>query len=141
MNPEEVIKGLPTALQASFKQTMEAEKNSERAHVEAELAKLRSVRGTLEETKKFLAGASADDQAKVGQALAFFHMQGKGHDPMGGPARSGAPQNMGSPGRPMSQPGMGSATGMPGDANQMVRQMIQEVDQEIKHLEQALQNH
>jgi hypothetical protein len=103
---------------------------------------LRSVRGTLEETKKYLAGASAADQEKVGKALWFFHMQDdKGHDPMGRPGQGAPPQNMGSPrGGPMGQPGMGPGAGMPKDANEMVRQMIQEVEGEIKHLEQALQN-
>ena len=65
----------------------------------------------------------------------------KGHDPMGRPGQDAPPQNMGSPrGGPMGQPGMGPGAGMPKDANEMVRQMIQEVEGEIKHLEQALQN-
>ena len=62
MDPDDVIAKLPAALQPAFKQTMEVERNSERARIEAELAMARSIRGTLEQTKQFLAGASQEDQ-------------------------------------------------------------------------------
>ena len=151
MNPDDVIAKLPVELQPAFKKTMEVERNSERAHLEAELAMLRSVRGTLEQTKQFLAGASSEDQEVVARALMFFHNQDDDQGrPMGGPGGHGGPpppgmhNQGGRQGGRQGGPGMGMqggpGMGMPGDANQMVRQMIQEIEQEIQHLEQELKN-
>jgi hypothetical protein len=150
MDPDDVIAKLPAALQPAFKQTMEVERNSERARIEAELAMARSIRGTLEQTKQFLAGASQEDQESVLQALWFFHNQDRDdRDPMGGPGgrggrppgrtgqRSGGP-GMGRPGR--GGPDMGHGQSMPDDANEMVRRMIEEVEREIQHLQQELQH-
>ena len=130
MNPEDVIAQLPSALQPAFSKTMEVERASERAHVEAELKMLRSVRGTLEKTKLFVSTASPEDQERVVKALMYFHHQDeRGHGPMGGPGMGGP--GMGGPGGP----GMGA----PGDAGDVVREMIEEVEREIQHLEQELQ--
>ena len=130
MNPEDVIAQLPSALQPAFSKTMEVERASERAHVEAELKMLRSVRGTLEKTKLFVSTASPEDQERVVKALMYFHHQDeRGHGPMGGPGMGGP--GMGGPGGP----GMGA----PGDAGDVVRKMIEEVEREIQHLEQELQ--
>ena len=147
MNPEDMIEKLPASLQAAFRQTMEIEHSSRRAHMEAELATSRSILRTLEQTKRFLANASQEDQETVARTLWFFHNQDDGgHDPMGGPGRGGPPGmgrqgdgrgpqgSMGDQGH-MGQPG----AGMPGDANEMVRRMIQEVEQQIQQLEQGLQ--
>ena len=138
MSPEDVIAKLPEALQPAFRQTMEAERNSERTHLEAELSMLRSVRNTLEQTKQFLSTASDADRETVGKALMYFHqMDRDDHDPMRGPGGPGMghPPGMG-PGAPPGGPGMG----MPGSPGEMVNRMIQETEREIQHLEQELQN-
>ncbi len=144
-----MIAKLPAALRPAFEQTMEVERKSERTRIEAELAMSRSIRGTLEQTKQFLAGASQEDQEAVAQTLWFFHTQDRDeHDPMGGPpGQGGGPPGRrsqqggrrgGGPG--MGDPGMGhSGQGMP-DANEIVRRMIEEVEREIQHLEQELQH-
>ena len=154
MSPEDVISKLPEALQPAFRQTMEVEHNSERARIEAELAILRSVRGTLEQTKQFLASASQEDQETIAKALWFFHTEDRDEGPMGGPPgqRGGPmPGRMGqgndrrgggpSPGRMGRREGPGGpGTGMPDDVNEIVRFMIEEVEREIQHLEQELQH-
>jgi hypothetical protein len=92
---------------------MEVERSSGKAHMEAELKLKRSIRGSLEKTKIFLTSASPDDQETVRKALSFFgDDDGGGHDPMG----------------------------MPQDVNKMIRQMIEEFDQDIEDLKQELQN-
>ena len=108
-----MIKDLPPALKFSFMQSIQVEKQSNRARVRAELRTLKSIRGTLEATKKFLAGpaASAEDHKNVGKALWFFHTQGDG------PVAQSAPE-----------------------AKELVRMMIQEVEAETKNVEQELKN-
>ena len=128
IDPEDVIAKLPAELQPAFQNTMDVERASERAHVEAELKMLRSVRGTLEKTKLFVSTASPEDQERVVKTLMYFHhREESGHGPMGGPG-------MGRPGGP-GGPGMGA----PGDAGDVVKKMIEEVEQEIQHLEQELE--
>lgn len=138
MDPEQMIERLPEGLRASFRQTMDVERESERAHLEAELKMARSVRGTLEKTKVFLENASPEDSETVAKVLMYFHMQDDGgHDPMRGPGSHGGPPPPG-----MGHQGMsgGPGGGMPQDAKGMIRSMIQEVEQEIQQLEQELQN-
>lgn len=138
MNSEEAIAKLPASLQPVFKQTMEVERNSELAHLNAELAMQRSIRGTLERTKQFLATASDEEQKTVGMVLMYFHNQDEDrHGPMGGPGgHGGPPPGMGGQGGMPGGPGMG----MPGDVKEMIRKMIEEVDGEIRQLEQELKN-
>jgi HPt (histidine-containing phosphotransfer) domain-containing protein len=84
-----------------------------KVELESELKIKRSIRSTLETTKKFLTNASPDDQESVGKVLSFFgDDDGEGHGPMG----------------------------MPQDVNKMVRQMIEDMDREIEELKQDLQN-
>ena len=125
-DPEMIIQELPAELQDTFKSTLKTEEESRRAHMQAELTMLKSVRRTLEATKTYLARATDDEKARIGRVLGFLHdrdQDGPGHRPEG-PGRDG---------------GMGGMPpGDPGSANveQMVRRMIQEVDEEIRHLEQ-----
>ena len=121
-----IIQELPAELQDKFKSTLKTEEESRRAHMQAELTMLKSVRRTLEATKTYLARATDDEKARIGRVLGFFHDRdhdGPGHRPEG-PGHDG---------------GMGGMPpGDPGSANveQMVRRMIQEVRKEIRHLEQ-----
>ena len=115
-SPEDVIAELPEKLQKVFEKTLEVERSSERAHVAAELKVKQSIRRTLESTKKFLATASPDDQEAIARVLKFF---GDDDD-----------HNGGGPG----------TTGMPQDANEMVRRMIEDFERDIEEMKQALQH-
>ncbi len=121
-DPATIIQELPAELQESFMSTLQTEEKSERAHIQAELTMLRSIRRTLETTKEYLSRASDDEKTRIGRVLRFFHEQGDegpGHRPRprrGNEGMGGGPDNM--------------------DVEQMVRRMIQEVEEEIRHLEQ-----
>ena len=67
-----MIKSLPATLQLSFNKTMEVKKVSRKAHMEAELNDLKSVKKTLEDTKRFLGRANDDEEAKIAEVLMFF---------------------------------------------------------------------
>ena len=128
-DPEMIIQELPAELQDTFKSTLKTEEESRRAHRQVELTTLKSVRRTLEATKTYLARATDDEKARIGKVLGFFHDR----DQDGPPRRGHRPEG---PGRDGGMGGM--PPGDPGSANveQMVRRMIQEVDEEIRHLEQ-----
>jgi hypothetical protein len=137
-SPEEMIKSLPAALQPSFTKTIEVEKASQKAHMEAELNMLKSVRATLDDTKRFLGRATKEEKAKIAEVLMFFdRMDGPGgpgdHGP--GPGPGGPPGGRGRGGPPAG--GMGA----PGqeDAEDLVSRMIKQTDEDIKHLEKMMQ--
>jgi hypothetical protein len=112
-----MIQSLPAELQGTFKGTLKAEEESERAHIEAELAMLRSIRGTLEATKEYLQRSTDEEKTAIGRVLSFFRDHDE-EDPGQGRGRREGRGNRGNT-----------------DVEQMVRTMIQEVDDEIRHLE------
>ena len=129
-----MIQELPQELQESFRSTLKTEEEAERAHIQAELKMLKSVRRTLEATQAYLARATEDEKAAIGRVLRFFHQQDdRDDDDRHGPGRPGSPR-----GGPMDGGMRGMRPGDPGsmDVEQMVRRMIQEVENEIRHLEQ-----
>ncbi len=124
-DPAMLIQELPGELQETFKSTLKTEEESRRAHTQAELTMLRSVRRTLEATKSYLARATDDEKGRIGRVLKFFndrdrdHPEGNGHDDGMRRMRPGDPGSM--------------------NVEQMVRNMIQQVEEEIRHLEQEQQ--
>ena len=77
---EAVIQGLPSALQPSFKSTLEVDKATRDAKHSGDPAKMmeagkrmgQSIKGTMEQTLQFLDQASASDADKVAAVLHFF---------------------------------------------------------------------
>ena len=121
-----IIQELPAELQDRFKSALKTEKESRRAHMKIRLNMLKTVRLTLEATKTYLARTTTgdDEKAKIGRVLGFFHDRGQD-----GPQRNEQGRRRGDGGMPPGDPGSA-------DVEQMVRKMIQEVDEEIRHLEQ-----
>ena len=113
--PEEVIKTLPTALQPSFHKTMDVEKASHRAHMEAELKAITAILGTLKETQAYLPKATKEEQDAIAKALWYFeHMDGpEGPGPHGAGPHGPGPGPMGPPPGPGGPP-MGPPPGPPG---------------------------
>ena len=146
--PEEVIKTLPKALQPSFNKTMDVQKASEKAHMEAELKMLTAVLATLKETERYLPKAGKEEQKAIAKALWYFEHMGppEGPGPHGpGPMGPGGPAGppMGPPGGPPKGPGgppMGPPPGPggppPEDLNAMdlVHNMMKQTQMEIDHL-------
>ena len=120
-----MIKSLPATLQLSFNKTMEVKKVSRKAHMEAELDALKSVKKTLEDTKRFLGRANDDDEAKCAEVLMFF-------DRMDGPGERPGGHGMGGP-----PPGGKGAPGQ-ADAEDLVLRMIQETDQKIERIKKMI---
>ena len=140
-DPKEVIGTLPKALQPSFLKTLEVGHRSGIAHMEAELEMLKSVRQTLEETKRYLPKASKGEKEAIAGALMFFeHMGPGGPEGPEGPGPSGPP-HMGKPGgpRPGGPPMKGPRTGPPPPPEELVAQMIKDVDRDIEHISRKLE--
>jgi len=128
-SPEEAIKSLPSALQPTFQKTLSVEQATHRAHMEAELNMLKSVRQTLEAVKNYLPKASDQEKEAIANALAFFQNGPQG--PPMGPQQMGGP--MGPPGGPAGPVGPPAK-----NVEEMVKQMIQKVDQEISRVQEEL---
>ncbi|MDA0747256.1 MAG: hypothetical protein O2954_12110, partial [bacterium] len=132
-NPQKLIETLPAGLQPSFNKTLATEREAEKAHMDAELKMLTSVRQTLEETKRYLVKASDAEKDQILQVLSFFDRQGPQDGPGMGPGGSG----MGGPGMGQGR-GAGKATS-PANAEDLVRKMIEDTDREIENLKQMMQ--
>jgi hypothetical protein len=142
-DPKEVIETLPKALQPSYLKTLEVGHQSGIAHMEAELKMLKSVRQTLEETKRFLPKASKEEKEAIVGALMFFEHMGPGPGPEGpphGPGPGPGP-HMGKPGGPRhgGPPMKGPPMGPPPPAEELVAQMIKDVDRDIEHISKDLE--
>jgi hypothetical protein len=121
-----MIKSLPAAHQPLFTKTIEVEKASRKAHMEAKLKMLKSVRATLEYTKRFLdSRATEEEEAKIAEVLMFF-------DRMDGPGERPGGHGMGGP-----PPGGKGAPGQ-ADAEDLVLRMIQETDQKIERIKKMI---
>ena len=140
-DPKEVIDTLPKALQPTFLKTLEVGHKSGIAHMEAELEMLKSVRQTLEETKRYLPKASKEEKEAIAGALMFFEHMGPGPEgPPHGPGPGGPPL-MGKPGGPRQggPPMEGPHMGPPPPAEELVAQMIKDVDRDIERISRELE--
>ena len=154
MTPEQVIQELiPTALQETFRATLAVENATEGVHesgdpqaiIAAELQMMQSVRGTLEQTRAYVANASDAEKENIAKALIFFHHEGgpdEHHGP-GGPHPGMPPGGMppggppgGQPCGPGGPPG-GQPCGGPPDINKLLDDMLRHVTEAIAHLERG----
>jgi len=120
-DPEDVIKSLPSALQRSFKSTLDNERQTHLVHMKADLAMMESVLKTLEATKAYLPKASVKEKEQIAEALMFFAHRGPEGPPHGGPQMGAAPR------MPKSE----SAEGLVGRLIEETRREMERVKKEI----------
>ncbi len=114
-SPEVLISTLPSALQPSFKNTLQF---SKKAHIEAELKAQESILKTMQETKQYLVSATPEEKATIAKVLSFF--------------------NQGPPSAPTSPSGAGTTTPATLDADQLVNKIIEFAQKKIETLKKDL---
>jgi len=160
--PIELIKSLPTHLQGMYFETM-------RMRLRGKLDELNHIRQTLETTNQYLMTANEQEKRAIGNVLRGFAREmrhgGPGDMNQGGPRSmgrggprgrgQGGPGGMGQGGpRGMGQGGPGGmgqggpggmgqggprGMGPPDNVNDLLQMMTQNIDQEIEHVTQRLQ--
>ena len=141
-DPEEIVKSLPSALQPTYRQTLDVERKTSIAHMKAELELHESVLKTLGATRMFLSRATGEEREAIVKALMFFAHhgpEGPPGPPMGPPPGKSGKGPAPLPGQQMAPPAGGPSPGGPmGSPEDMVQRMIERTQRKIAQIKKDL---